>query len=51
MKGKVSHPNRANKRKLKKGSGCKYCKPHKGKYAPFFKDKDKQKMKECLEQE
>ena len=31
--------NRVNKRKHKKGAGCKLCKPHKGKYAPFMKEK------------
>ena len=36
--------NRANKRKHKGGCGCKMCKPHKGKWAPFFKDKDKSTM-------
>jgi len=36
--------NRANKRKCKKGCGCKMCKPHKGKWAPFFKAKDKATM-------
>lgn len=37
-------PNRHNKRKQKKGCGCKLCKPHKGKWAPFHKDKFKAKM-------
>lgn len=36
--------NRANKRKHKGGCGCKMCKPHKGKWAPFFKSKDKSTM-------
>ena len=36
--------NRANKRKHKGGCGCKMCKPHKGKWAPFFKNKDKSTM-------
>lgn len=36
----IEKPNRAHKRKLKKGSGCKMCKPHKGKWAPFFTDKE-----------
>ena len=36
--------NRANKRKCKGGCGCKMCKPHKGKWAPFFKSKDKATM-------
>jgi len=36
--------NRANKRKCKKGCGCKMCKPHKGQWAPFFKAKDKATM-------
>ena len=40
---KIKHPNRMNKRKLKKGSGCKSCKPHKGEWAPFFKKKEQEK--------
>ena len=36
--------NRANKRKHKKGCGCKLCKPHKGKWAPMFKEKIKDKL-------
>ena len=36
----IAKPNRAHKRKFKKGSGCKMCKPHKGKWAPFFTDKE-----------
>jgi hypothetical protein len=36
--------NRANKRKCKKGCGCKMCKPHKGKYAHQFKNKDRSTM-------
>ena len=42
---KINKPNRANKRKFKKGSGCKMCKPHKGKWAPFFKNKEQQERK------
>ena len=37
----ISHPNRPNKRKQKKGRGCKMCKPHKGKWDSFFKSKEK----------
>ena len=40
---RIRHPNRPHKRKLKKGRGCKMCKPHKGKWAPRFKDKEIQK--------
>ena len=29
---KLKKPNRTNKRKLKSGSGCKMCKPWKGKW-------------------
>ena len=47
---RISHPNRANKRKLKKGSGCKSCKPHKGRWAPFFKDKIRAILKRGIEQ-
>lgn len=42
--------NRANKRKHKGGCGCKLCKPHKGKWAPFFKDKDKGTMNDMDDQ-
>ena len=35
------NPNRANKRKQKKGAGCKMCKPWKGKWEAFFKLKEK----------
>lgn len=42
---KINHPNRPNARKLKKGSGCKMCKPHKGKWEPQFKIKERQKRK------
>lgn len=33
--------NRAYKRKQKEGCGCKLCKAHKGKWAPYFKHKVK----------
>lgn len=33
--------NRVNKRKDKKGCGCKMCKPYKGKYTHQFKPKDR----------
>ena len=33
----MAHPNRMNAHKAKKGSGCKMCKPHKGKWAHKFK--------------
>lgn len=36
---RIKKPNRANKRKFEKGRGCKMCKPHKGKWTHFFKDK------------
>ena len=36
--------NRANKRKCKSGCGCKLCKPHKGKWSPQFKTKDREIM-------
>jgi len=42
--------NRANKRKHKGGCGCKMCKPHKGKWAPFFKTKDKSTMSDMDDQ-
>jgi hypothetical protein len=42
--------NRANKRKCKGGCGCKLCKPHKGKWAPFFKTKDKSTMNNMEDQ-
>ena len=42
--------NRANKRKHKGGCGCKMCKPHKGKWAPFFKGKDKSTMNDMDDQ-
>ena len=42
----IAKPNRANKRKMKKGCGCKMCKPHKGKWAHFFKKKERQIRKE-----
>jgi len=38
---KISHPNRPNKRKNKKGGGCKMCKPHKGKWGSRLKERDK----------
>lgn len=41
----TTKPNRANKRKLKNGSGCKMCKPHKGKWEPFFKNKERQERR------
>lgn len=37
--------NRVYKLKHKKGRGCKMCKPHKGKYAPFMKSKYRSLMK------
>ena len=37
--------NRINKRKQKKGCGCKMCKPHKGKYAHQMKDKYRSLLK------
>ena len=43
--------NRPNKRKDKKGGGCKMCKPHKGKWAPFFKPKEKALREEDYEQD
>uniref|UniRef100_A0A6M3IR21 Uncharacterized protein n=1 Tax=viral metagenome TaxID=1070528 RepID=A0A6M3IR21_9ZZZZ len=47
--------NRAHRRKFKKGSGCKMCKPHKGKWAPFFKPREKSQrlveIEEALEGE
>lgn len=36
--------NRQSKRKHKKGCGCKLCKPHKGVWARFFKNKDRYKL-------
>lgn len=42
-------PNRHNKRKLKKGCGCKMCKAHKGQWTHFHKDKFRMKMKEMLQ--
>jgi hypothetical protein len=43
-------PNRHNKRKQKKGCGCKLCKPHKGTWAPFHKEKFRAKMKAQLQE-
>jgi hypothetical protein len=40
----TSHPNRINAHKAKKGSGCKMCKPHKGKWAHKFKKKERQRV-------
>ena len=37
--------NRENKRKQKKGCGCKMCKAHKGTWAHFFKRKVRNKLK------
>ena len=37
----MRHPNRLNAHKAKKGSGCKMCKPHKGKWAHKFKKKER----------
>ena len=45
-KMKIRHFNRPNKRKQKQGSGCKMCKPWKGRWASRFKDKDKSEMEE-----
>lgn len=42
---KLRHPNRVNTRKHKGGCGCKLCKPHKGKWAPYFKAKFKSLIK------
>jgi hypothetical protein len=42
--------NRANKRKCKKGCGCKLCKPYKGKYAHQFNKKDRGSMNKMDEQ-
>lgn len=42
----MTHPNRSNAKKKKQGCGCKLCKPHKGKWQPRFKDKDRLKMRE-----
>ena len=42
---KLKHPNRINKRKHKKGCGCKMCKPWKGKYEHQFSAKDRANMK------
>ena len=36
--------NRKNKRKQKKGCGCKLCKPYKGKWAHQFSARDRSKM-------
>jgi len=37
----ISHPNRLNTRKDKKGSGCAMCKPWKHKWESFFTPKEK----------
>jgi hypothetical protein len=42
----LKHPNRANKRKNKQGSGCKMCKPWKGEWEPRFKKKERVRMSE-----
>jgi len=36
----LAKPNRLHKRKLKRGSGCKICKPHKGRWAKRWKPRD-----------
>ena len=38
---KIAHPNRANKTKNKKGSGCALCKPHKHGWDHAFKNKER----------
>ena len=40
--------NRHNKRKQKQGCVCKMCKLHKGRYAHFFKLKDRSIIKSML---
>ena len=40
----MKHPNRINKRKDKKGSGCAMCKPYKHRWEHQFKLKDREKM-------
>jgi hypothetical protein len=35
------HPNRINARKKKQGSGCKMCKPWKGKWEHKFKTRER----------
>ena len=44
----IAHPNRPNATK-KQGGGCKMCKPHKGKWAHKFKDKERIKKLGGLE--
>ena len=39
----LRHPNRPNKIKDKKSSGCAMCKPHKHGWSSRFKDKEKSK--------
>ena len=41
---------RHNKRKHKKGCGCKLCKAHKGKWTHFFKDKFRSRALEALKE-
>ena len=41
---------RHNKRKRKKGCGCKLCKAHKGIWSHFFNAKNKAKSIACNEQ-
>ena len=47
---KIKNPNRINKRKCKRGCGCKLCKPHKGGHTPRFKKKDRALMEDAVEQ-
>lgn len=42
--------NRHNKRKQKKGCGCKMCKPHKGIWAHFFKRKERDRAVQDLKE-
>ena len=44
----MRHPNRLNAHKKKQGCGCKMCKPHKGKWAPRFKEKYRNELKEAV---
>lgn len=41
---------RHNKKKQKKGCGCKSCKPHKGAWCHFFDAKNRAKSIACNEQ-
>jgi len=43
---KMRHPNRPNKIKDKKSSGCAMCKPHKHGWSNLFKIKEKAKRDE-----